>query len=382
MALIQCTECNKTFSDKAPACPECGCPTDIVLKAALPQKTQKNIAISSLQATETIWAEIRKAKSAASAAEQLFDRRSNSIQAKASRGIDLFGGNATGRVADIAADATTACNDLYTTYQTLVETLDAVCRPLLTYAPEAAAIKAVRDMILFLNEESKIECDFTASLNSSRLGHVASSKYLPSLSNQKIQKFWETTYSTNRHCVEHERQQQKNLALEQAKIQEETESARKHMECIAKNCKQLQDAFAKELSAALAQRKQAIKNELAEHIQQLQQQRANLVQKLQALRPWQIKQKDTTNIEIACIEEKIRLLSDAQTTKKEYDRLDALAEKARDSYGVRIGNYLESRFPYHTGKKPIPKALNRYWENTTYAQQPYPKAPNPSSVFK
>ena len=26
MALIICTECRKQFSDKAPACPECGCP--------------------------------------------------------------------------------------------------------------------------------------------------------------------------------------------------------------------------------------------------------------------------------------------------------------------------------------------------------------------
>jgi len=32
MALIICTECGKRFSDKAPACPECGCPTDVILK--------------------------------------------------------------------------------------------------------------------------------------------------------------------------------------------------------------------------------------------------------------------------------------------------------------------------------------------------------------
>ena len=27
MAMIVCTECKKSFSDKAPACPNCGCPT-------------------------------------------------------------------------------------------------------------------------------------------------------------------------------------------------------------------------------------------------------------------------------------------------------------------------------------------------------------------
>lgn len=30
MALITCTECGKEFSDKAPACPNCGCPTSKV----------------------------------------------------------------------------------------------------------------------------------------------------------------------------------------------------------------------------------------------------------------------------------------------------------------------------------------------------------------
>lgn len=31
MALIICTECGKQFSDRADACPNCGCPTDIIL---------------------------------------------------------------------------------------------------------------------------------------------------------------------------------------------------------------------------------------------------------------------------------------------------------------------------------------------------------------
>lgn len=32
MALIKCTECGKEFSDKAPSCPNCGCPTEEILK--------------------------------------------------------------------------------------------------------------------------------------------------------------------------------------------------------------------------------------------------------------------------------------------------------------------------------------------------------------
>lgn len=33
MALITCTECGKEFSDKAVACPNCGCPTDEILSS-------------------------------------------------------------------------------------------------------------------------------------------------------------------------------------------------------------------------------------------------------------------------------------------------------------------------------------------------------------
>ena len=32
MALIKCTECGKEFSDKATACPNCGCPTEAILE--------------------------------------------------------------------------------------------------------------------------------------------------------------------------------------------------------------------------------------------------------------------------------------------------------------------------------------------------------------
>ena len=32
MALITCTECGKEFSEKASACPNCGCPTEEILK--------------------------------------------------------------------------------------------------------------------------------------------------------------------------------------------------------------------------------------------------------------------------------------------------------------------------------------------------------------
>lgn len=42
MALIKCPECEKEISDKAPACPHCGCPlTDDVVVNNLSMKSEK-----------------------------------------------------------------------------------------------------------------------------------------------------------------------------------------------------------------------------------------------------------------------------------------------------------------------------------------------------
>lgn len=42
MALIQCSECGKEFSDKANNCPNCGCPTEEVIKANVKMLEEEN----------------------------------------------------------------------------------------------------------------------------------------------------------------------------------------------------------------------------------------------------------------------------------------------------------------------------------------------------
>lgn len=41
MALITCTECGKEFSDMAPACPHCGCPTEYVKQTIIDKKREE-----------------------------------------------------------------------------------------------------------------------------------------------------------------------------------------------------------------------------------------------------------------------------------------------------------------------------------------------------
>lgn len=47
MALISCVECGKEFSDKAKACPNCGCPIDYIIETIEKQKAQQDSAAPS-----------------------------------------------------------------------------------------------------------------------------------------------------------------------------------------------------------------------------------------------------------------------------------------------------------------------------------------------
>lgn len=49
MALIICSECGKQFSDKATSCPNCGCPTEYVIKAMGLQKAQQSGAVNEVE---------------------------------------------------------------------------------------------------------------------------------------------------------------------------------------------------------------------------------------------------------------------------------------------------------------------------------------------
>lgn len=45
MGLIKCIDCGKEFSDRAPACPNCGCPTSAILGELQKQEKKKTISI-------------------------------------------------------------------------------------------------------------------------------------------------------------------------------------------------------------------------------------------------------------------------------------------------------------------------------------------------
>jgi len=164
----------------------------------------------------------RQAKSA----EREYDRGASHLQYKASRSIDLFGGTATSQVVEIASDARRLCDTLYAAYQTFVRMVDEECRPLLTEEPSLEAVKAVRDLVTWLNEESEIENNFTASFNSHDLGQVASAKYVPTMESRMIQSYWEGKYDRYPGRAEAEAKA-REAARERQRIQEEENRKRR-----------------------------------------------------------------------------------------------------------------------------------------------------------
>ena len=183
-------------------------------------------------ATESMLQAVQVVKERASCAEKEFDRGAASLQRRAGRSIDLLGGNAVSSVADIASESRRICDTLYSSYQTLVKILDDQCRPLLDQEPEHAAVRKVRDMIKWLNDESEIKNNFTASLKSRSLGGVASARYIPTIENKMIQSFWETKYEMlpGRQEAENAERQRRILANAEKRRQMEAEIERRNEE--------------------------------------------------------------------------------------------------------------------------------------------------------
>jgi len=167
-------------------------------------------------ATEKMLAAVEASRERAQRAEAQFDRRNNAIQADASRSINLFGGSAVSQVADLASAARKACDALYAAYQMEIRLLDETCRPLLSQDPSLQAVREVAKLIKWLNDESEIENNFTASLNNHSLGDVASARYIPSMENKMIQSYWEGKYHSMPGSAELE--YAKRRAVEQRKL--------------------------------------------------------------------------------------------------------------------------------------------------------------------
>lgn len=173
---------------------------------------------------------VEQARSSAWQAERDYDTGAAQIQRMSERSISLFGGDAVNRVADIASESRKICDELYAAYQTLVEIVDDQCRPLLDENPELEAVEAVCELIKWLNDESEIENNFTASFNGNDLGGIASSRYIPMMKNKMIERFWASKYDMWPGRAEKEAAEKKENKAAAERTRQEAKLLRKAIE--------------------------------------------------------------------------------------------------------------------------------------------------------
>ena len=319
---------------------------------------------------------INRIREEAERAERNFDRASEEIQRKASGRIDLFGGTATRDVVSIASDVRYACDTLYSSLQTLIIRLDEEMRPLLPQGLSAKNIKEVTKLIKWLNEESEIENNFTASFNNQDLGHVASGKYIPSIENRMRESYWEDRYNSTpeaeeekRRRAEQEALQQKRLEekkqrekLEKQKAQEEEKRKQEQFEQNKKRAMENWQSVKNEADGLFAAYKQALKEDFANKKQILRKDVQNAILDLQnekdaaektlaSLGIFKFSEKKRLREKIEKLEENIGKLSSGSYMESALANRKNTMEVYLNSYRKKLDEYMKARFPYEKLKE-------------------------------
>ncbi len=342
--------------------------------------------LSQREATVKMSGEARTAKLNGDRAKRQFDSRQRMIEIKASSNINIYNSYALSRVSEIASEAKDACDDLYATCQTLVETLDALCRPLLAYSPSGEAIKAVADVIKELNENSDINYNFSATLDGANLGGVGRAKYSPSISNKMIQKFWQQKYAESPYAIEYEKKKRAEAAEalkkreeERKRQAEETAIAKSHKEKIEAECNELAEAFSKNLFDEIPNLVAGVENQLKEQVSLLTTEKKECESTLKSLGVFSFIKKKQLQKQMKLIDNEITRLSDPQLINDEEKKLKAIASQAIEAYKKEIKKYILKRFP-NIGE--YSETANKYLEAKEFSSTPYPVAPNVKDIFK
>ena len=319
-------------------------------------------------ATEKILQLVEQSRERAKRAEQKHENASARIQRKASRDIDLFGGSALGDIADIASDVRRASDDLYSALQMEIQLLDSDCRPLLSQQPALSAVREVCKLIKWLNEESEIENNFTASLNHQGLGQMATQRYSPTMENKMIQRFWEAKYDSwpgraEEIAAEKERirvrQEQERIRQEQIKAQKEEEARRKKAE---------EDAQRNAISQRIARKKQELtgritelekkragtKAEMETEIAREKEHLASLQSERDQLGFFQLKEKKALAQQIAQSNERIRSRTEnmERTVDEMMAQIETLKGKAT-SLSPKVRDTYLFGTQYHSSREPM-----------------------------
>lgn len=185
---------------------------------------KKEAELKAKKESETIRETVRRAREEAKSAERSFDRRAAEIERKTSSSLNLYSSDFEPRLREIAQLSVDACRSLYNSYQDQVRRVDKICRPLVNSSRRHGEIKEIVEVIQWLNEESKIENNFSATLNNFNMGNLVQARYSPAADCVSIQRFWEDKLKQTPKTPEELREEQ---AEKERKAKEEAERRKK-----------------------------------------------------------------------------------------------------------------------------------------------------------
>ena len=310
-------------------------------------------------------------------AEADFELKSKSIERAAEGTMDLFASSTIDKVSKIATDSRNACDELYATYQALIELVDLTCRPLVSDAPGKIAIQEVYNVISYLVKESAIRNDFNASINEERLGSLVKVQYFATTESKIIEKYWENLNDSTSYTPEDRKQLAEEKRIKEEKIAEEkriaaeekakeerkrkeaekrrelaeekkkneAEIAKAHMDNIVSECNAKVDEFKKELDLALKNYVNELKSRLASKLDELNKQKSDNDQYLSGLGFFNFaEKKEAKNKDIQLLSE-INRISSPFWIENEKNKAKKVFDKTFKDYSATVKKYLESRFP-------------------------------------
>ncbi len=258
-----------------------------------------------MNANEKVLYVIETSKDRLRKAESAHRTAYNEVTALSRSSIDLFGGDAVGRVAEIATKMERANDIKYAECQSLILMIDQQCRPLIKENLLPSTVKSVVDMIKKLNDSSRIDVTYNASLNGYGMGNVAAKSYMPSVECNMIQSFWETTYDMMPEVVEEKR---KKEAKKIADAHEREETIQKRYEAAKEKYnaeKELYDkAYAewkKKAEEIESQIKKRIEAERASLLNEIESKRDKVVAKTQKTIEEQSRRKEKAKTMLASL---------------------------------------------------------------------------------
>ncbi len=367
-----------------------------------------------LDYTKKVYEAVERAERSVRSAESRFESAKSRIEIE-TRYTTIDISNLSKAVA-IVADIKRTTDDLYTSYETIIRTLDMECRPYLDYGISGDAIKAVADLMKEINSESSgLSSNVTGTFNYSSMGDLRSEHYFASLEAKTIEKFWASKYEMTPEAAEERKRREAAAAerrrkqAERARLEEErrkkeeeekkrkaelkaaeekrvaklNEAAKKHMLEIEKQCNKKKNEYKKVLDEFIEEKRKQFEREIQQKIEEIRKTIEDLKEQEAKLKFFKISEKSRINDEIQKLESRAQKFETTDIVNVEISAMRDRIPEILDKYQNELDSYMEKRFSdYNTSTKKKKKTDLLYVEKPEMADKPIPDAVKPENAFE